>query len=102
MFCVVSISGKQYTVSAGDVIEVARLEGKVGDTMTFDHVLLVADGKKTKIGTPTVKGAKVTAKITAQGKGKKVDVRRFKSKVRYRKARGFRPHLTTLEIVSVA
>lgn len=101
MFCVVSIGGKQYTISVGDSLEVQHIEGKVGDTLTFDRVLLVGDEKKTKIGTPTVKGAKVTAKVTAQGKGEKINVRRFKSKVRYRKSKGFRPLVTTLEILTV-
>ena len=101
MFCVLSIGGKQYTISKGDVLEVQKIEGKVGDTLTFNEVLLLGDEKKTKIGKPTVKGAKVTAKITAQGKGEKIDVRRFKSKVRYRKSRGFRPMVTTLEILTI-
>ncbi len=102
MFAVVAISGKQYKVASGDVLEVARIDGNVGDTLTFDRVLLVEDGKKTKIGTPTVKGAKVTAKITKQGRGEKINVRRFKSKVRVRRSTGFRAHLTTLEITAIA
>lgn len=101
MFAIVTIAGKQYTVKAGDVIHVDSVEGNVGDTLTFDHVLLTGDAKATKVGTPTVTGVKVTAKIVAQTKGEKIDVRRFKSKVRYRKAIGFRPQLTKLEIVAV-
>jgi large subunit ribosomal protein L21 len=102
MFCVVTIVGKQYNVAPGDTIEVAFMEGKVGDKLTLDHVLLVSDGKKTKIGTPTVKGAKVTAEITGQGKGEKLNVRRFKSKVRHRRSIGFRPLVTTLKIATIA
>ncbi len=101
MFAIVTIAGKQYTVKAGDVIEVDRIEGKEGDSVTFDHVLLTGDQKGIKVGTPTVSGAKVKAKIVTQMQGEKVDVRRFKSKVRYRKAIGFRPQLTKLEVVAV-
>ncbi len=101
MFAVVVIGGKQYRVAIGDVLEVERMAGDKGSAVSFDHVLLVSDGKKVKIGTPTVKGVQVKAKILDQAKGEKIDVRRYKSKVRYRKRRGFRPLLTTLEIISI-
>lgn len=102
MFAIVTIAGKQYQVSKGDTMVVDRMEGKVGDPVTFDHVLLVSDDKTTKVGTPTVKGAKVKAKIMSQEKGEKINVRRFKSKVRYRKSIGFRRQVTKLEIISIS
>jgi len=101
MFTVVEIAGKQYRVSVGDVIDVSYIEGKVGTIMMFDRVLLVSRDKKTEIGTPTVKGVAVKAKIVSQEKGEKINVRRYKQKVRYRKSRGFRPLVTKLEIVSI-
>lgn len=101
MFAIVDIQGKQYRVAVRDVIDAPHIEGKVGSSLTFDRVLLVSGDKKTKIGTPTVKGVAVKAKIVSQGKGEKINVRRFKSKVRYRKSRGFRPLVTKLEIVSI-
>lgn len=101
MFVIVTIAGKQYQVAKGDVLSVSRLDGEIGDSITFDRVLMVIDDKKTKVGTPTVKGATVKAKIVAQEKGEKINVRRFKSKVRYRKSIGFRPQITKIEIVSV-
>lgn len=101
MFAIVTISGKQYRVAKGDVVLVERLEGNVGDAVTFDHVLLVSDDKSTKVGTPTVTGVKVKGKILAQEKGEKLEVRRYKSKVRYRKSTGFRPQVTRIEIVAV-
>ncbi len=102
MFAVVEMAGKQYRVAVGDVLRVSSVEGKAGETIELPHVLLLSDGKKVKIGTPTVKSAVVKAKILSQGKGKKVDVRRFKSKVRYRRHTGMRPNETTLEILSIA
>ena len=101
MFAIVVIAGKQYKVSKGERITVDRLEGNVGDSVTFDRVLLVSDGKKTKVGKPTVKKVSVTAKILAQQKGEKIDVRRFKSKVRERRHIGFRALLTQLEVIDV-
>lgn len=101
MFAVVTISGKQYKVSKGDVILVERLEEKVGDTITIPEVLLVSDEGKTKVGKPAIKGIAVKAKVLGQEKGEKINVRRFKSKVRYRKSTGFRPQFTKLEILSI-
>ena len=101
MFAIVTISGKQYIVSTGDVIEVDKIEGKAGDSVSFDHVLMTGDKGKTQVGTPLVTGVKVKAKILALKQGEKVDVRRFKSKVRYRKQKGFRAQRTQLEITTV-
>lgn len=100
MFAIVSIGSKQYKVSAGDTIEVDRLVGEVGKSLVFDRVLLTSDGK-TSVGAPTVNGVKVTTKILSHFRGKKLEIRRFKSKVRERKKIGFRPDLTKLEIVSI-
>lgn len=101
MFAVVTIAGKQYKVTPGQTIEVDRIEGSVGDTVKFSEVLLTNEEKKTQVGTPVISGLTVKAKIIAQEKGEKVEVRRYKSKVRYRKHIGFRPLLTKLEILSI-
>lgn len=101
MFAIVEISGKQYKVQPGQTVEVDRLDQAAGNTLNFDRVLLVNDGTKTIVGTPTVVGGMVKAKVVSHDKGKKIDVRRFKAKVRERKARGFRPLLTKLEILSI-
>ncbi len=101
MFAIVTIAGKQYKVTKGDELTVDKLSGAVGDVVTFKEVLLTSDGKTT-IGTPTVTGAMVKAKIVEQLKGEKMDVYRYKSKVRYRKHIGFRPLQTKLEILSIS
>lgn len=101
MFAIIAIGGKQYKVHPGDLVTVDEIAGKSGDTVTFNEVLLVSDDKKTKVGTPTIKKMSVTAKIVGHEKGEKIDVLRFKSKVRYRRARGFRARLTKLEILAI-
>ncbi len=101
MFAVVKITGKQYTVKVGDIIEVDLLEGKAGDEVTLSDVMLVKDDKNTHIGKPYVKGASVTAKIVEQKQGEKVEVRRYKHKVRHRRHTGFRAQLSKLEITGV-
>lgn len=100
-FAVIRIGPAQYKVRVGDVIDVAHLAGEAGKTMKLTDVLLLSDGKKAKVGKPTIKGACVEAKIEQQYKGDKIDVRRFKSKVRERRHIGFRPHLTKLTITAI-
>lgn len=97
-----SFQGKQFIVSEGEKIIVPHVDGAVGDMLKISDILLVEDGKKTSIGTPFVKGAMVEAKILTQQKGEKITVRRYKSKVRYRKTRGFRPLETEIEIVKIS
>ena len=101
MFAIVVISGKQYNVKKGDVITVDKIDGEVGASVSFDQVLLTSEGAKTAVGTPVVKGAKVEATVVAQEKGEKIDVVRYKQKVRHRRHVGFRALQTKLEIVSV-
>ena len=102
MYAVVRTGGKQYRVAAGDILEVEKLEGDVGENITLDDVLLVADGEDVTIGQPTVAGASVTAKITGQHRGKKIQVFRYRPKKRIRVRRGHRQYLTRLEIESVS
>ena len=102
MFAIIQFVGKQFIVSPGERITVPHVEGAVGDALKITDVLLTSDGTKTSIGTPFVKGSAVEAKIVSQQKGEKITVRRYKSKVRYRKTRGFRPVETDIEIVSIS
>ena len=101
MFAVVEISGKQYIAAPGDKLVVDRMDGEVGSSVVIDRVLLTSDGKKTVVGTPYIKGATVTVKIDGQEKGEKLEVRRYKQKVRYRKHIGFRAQETQLTVVSI-
>ena len=94
-FAVIQTGGKQYKVSAGDVIRIEKMTGvfKVGDSVTFDKVLLVDNGKDTTIGTPYIAGAKVLATISEIGRDQKINVIKYKQKSRYFKKNGHRqPH----------
>ena len=101
MYAVVKTGGKQYRVAAGDTVEVERLDGNIGETVSLEEVLLVANGDAVQIGQPTVEGASVSAKITGQYRGDKVQVFRYRPKKRIRVRRGHRQYLTRLEIQSV-
>ena len=99
MYTVVEIKGHQYKLSAGDLIDVERIEAEVGSTLTFDQVLLVG-GTKTLVGAPVVGGAKVTAKVVKQGRTRKILVLKRKPGA-YRKKNGHRQCYTGLLITEV-
>jgi large subunit ribosomal protein L21 len=100
MYAVIKTGGKQYRVSKGDKLRVEKLAGNVGDAVTFDQVLLVG-GEALKLGKPLVGGAKVEAKITGQGLGKKLVVFKFRRRKNYRRKNGHRQPYTALEIVNI-
>ena len=100
-YAVIEIGGKQYIASPGKVISVDKLEKKEGDRYLFEKILLIKEGDDISFGAPFIEGAKVAGKILKQYKGKKIDVMKFKGKVRYRRKIGFRPYLTDIEIVSI-
>ena len=79
MYAVIKTGGKQYKVSAGDLLKVEKLDGAVGDTIELAEVLMVG-GEEVKLGAPLLPGAKVKAQIVEQDKDKKVLV--FHSKRR--------------------
>ena len=100
-YAIIKAGGSQHKVSQGDEILLPRLAEEEKKKITFSDVLLVVDGKKTKIGTPNVAKAKVTAEILQHLKGKKIRVSTFKAKSRYRKTRGHRDYLTRVKIVRI-
>lgn len=102
MFAVIEDSGTQIKVAEGDVIKVARrdLPPDVA-TVTFDRVLFVGEGKKAKIGTPVVDGAKVTADILAEQAGEKIEVVKFKRRKNYRRRKGHRQPYLKVKITSI-
>ena len=84
-YAVFKSGSRQYRGEAGTILELDRLPLSTEDTVDFDHVMLVVSGESVVLGTPLVKGAKVTAKVLGQTRGEKVNVSKFKSKVRHRK-----------------
>ncbi len=88
-------------MSQGQKIKVEKLDAAEGGNFIFDKVLLVADDKEIKIGTPYIEGAKIEAKLLKQGRDKKKIVFRYHSKTRYRKKKGHRQHFTEVETVSI-
>jgi len=102
MLAVIKTGGKQYLVAPKQKIKIEKIAGEVGDTVTFNEVLLLEKNKKVTIGTPLLKGATVSARIVRQGKAKKVIVFKYKPKKRYKVKKGHRQPFTEVEIVKIS
>src|SRR6185312_11129966 len=101
MYAIVETGGKQYRVQPGDTIAVERLTGEPGDTLDLGRVLLVGGDGETRVGAPQVADAVVRAEVVEHGRGEKIIVFRYKSKVRYRRKTGHRQALTRLRITDI-
>lgn len=102
MFAIIKTGGKQYRVQENTILRVEKLAGEPGDTLTFDHVLLISDQGKVTVGTPVVSGAKVEAKVIDQMRDRKVIVFKKKRRHNYRRKKGHRQHLTVVQIQKIA
>lgn len=98
-FAVIRTGGKQYVVTKDQEIVVDVLSSPPEEKINLE-TLLISDEGKLEIGKPLIKTG-VTAQIVAHMKGDKTRVTRFKSKVRYRRSIGFRPHLTKIKIITL-
>ncbi len=98
MYAIVEIAGQQYKVEKDQQIFVHRLEGEEGSKVSFDNVLLTADGDKIEVGAPAIKGISVSGKILEHLKGDKVIVFKKKRRKGYKKRNGHRQYLTKIEI----
>ena len=101
MYAIIETGGKQYKVCEGDIVFIEKLDVNEGDTVTFDRVKAVSVGTEFKVGAPTVEGAVVTAKVVANGKGKKIYVMKYKSKKNEKKKIGHRQPYTKVQIMSI-
>ena len=101
-YAVIVTGGKQYRVKVGDHIAVERIHADAGSDVTIDQVLLVGGNGETRIGTPVVDGASVTAHVDEHGRGEKIIVFKFKAKKRYRRRTGHRQELTRLTITGIS
>lgn len=102
MYAVFRTGGKQYRASEGTVLRVERLEAEPGDTIEFDQVLLVGEGSDVTIGQPLIDGGKVEAKVRSQGRGRKIEVVKFKRRKNYKRQLGHRQYFTEVEVTSIA
>lgn len=102
MYAVIESGGKQHRVEEGEVLRLEKIELAPGETVDFDKVLMVGEGESVKIGTPYVKGGKVSAEVVAQGRGRKIRIIKFKRRKHSRKQQGHRQWFTDVRITGIS
>ena len=101
MYATIEFKGKQYKAEKDVVLTVDKLDAEKGSKIDIDTVLLVSDGDKISVGTPYVKGAKVTVVVEETFKDKKVLVFKYKSKKDYHRLIGHRQQYTNVRVESI-
>ncbi|HYA12924.1 MAG TPA: 50S ribosomal protein L21 [Syntrophales bacterium] len=102
MYAVIKTGGKQHKVSEGDVITVEKINGGEGDVVLFEEVLMVSKGEEIRVGTPLLKGAKVSGEIIEQTKADKLNVFKMKRRKGFKKKTGHRQKLTKMKIKEIS
>jgi len=102
MYAVIKTGGKQYRVAPGDRLRVETLDAAQGDTVSLSSVLMVSDGDNITVGSPEIDGASVSATVMSHGRGKKIEVIKFRRRKHYRRQMGHRQNYTELQITEIA
>ncbi|MDH3350571.1 MAG: 50S ribosomal protein L21 [Gammaproteobacteria bacterium] len=101
MYAVFRSGGKQYRAAKGDVLRLEKIDGDEGAAVKFDQVLLVGEGSDIEVGSPTLSGSAVSAKVVRQGKSRKVPVVKFKRRQNYLRQGSHRQFFTEVEITGI-
>lgn len=101
MYAVIQSGGKQYRVTEGATLRVEKLNAEEGASVDLDKVLMIGAGEDVKIGAPYIDGGKVTATVKSHGRGKKVNILKFKRRKQHLKRQGHRQWYTELEITGI-
>ncbi len=101
MYAVIKTGGKQYKVQAGDTLRVEKLDAEEGKKIKISDVLMLVDGEKVTVGTPYIKGTAVSAKVNSHGRGRKINVVKFRRRKNHRKQMGHRQAYTELSILDI-
>jgi len=98
MYAVIQTGGKQYRVKSGEQVKIELLAAEVGETVSFDRVLMLGEGEGVKVGAPFVAGAAVKATVVAQGRGEKVRIFKLRRRKHFAKTQGHRQGFTEVRI----
>jgi len=101
MYAIFKAQGKQFKAEKGKTLRLPRMDAEAGSTIKFDEVLLTSDGESIHAGTPTVKGASVSAEVIGEKKGEKIYVFKFKRRKGYRRKTGHRQKYTDVRITGL-
>jgi len=102
MYAVFATGGKQYRAVTGDILKIEKLNAEKGATVELDQVLMVGEGEDVKVGSPYLKGGKVTAMVVEHGRGEKIRILKFKRRKHHMKRMGHRQDYTRIEITGIA
>jgi large subunit ribosomal protein L21 len=102
MYAVIATGGKQYRVEKDSLLKVEKLDVAPGEAVSFDQVLLVADGADIKVGKPLVSGASVSATVESHGQGEKKVIVKFRRRKHYKRAGNHRQQYTLVKITGIA
>ncbi len=100
-FAIIETGGKQYKVSASKILEIEKVNAKVGDTIKFKNVLLLNDDKKTEIGNPSISGATVEAKLLDNVKDRTILIFHKRRRKHSRKKNGHRQRHSKIQITKI-
>ncbi len=101
MYAVIKSGGKQYRVAVGQKLKLEKLTNEVGETVKLEDILMVVNGGDVSVGTPTVEGADVEAKVLAHGRHRKINIIKFKRRKHHMKRQGHRQYFTEVEITKI-
>ena len=101
MYAVLKSVGKQFKVSPGDIMKIDKIEGNVGDTVSFKDIIAVGNGDKFEFGSPAVKGAEVSAKLLHQTRDDKIRVFRKNRRKHFQRTKGHRQYISILKVMSI-
>ena len=101
MYAVIKTGGKQYRVQEGDVLKIEKLDIAPGSEMSFNQVLLIADGDKITTGTPMIDNAEVKAEVLEQGRHRKVRIIKFRRRKHSMKRQGHRQYFTQVKVTGI-
>ena len=101
MYAVLKSVGKQFKVSPGDILKIDKIEGSVGDTISFKDVVAVGNGDKFELGSPAVQGAEVSAKLLHQTRDDKIRVFRKNRRKHFQRTKGHRQYISILKVMSI-
>lgn len=102
MYAVIVTGGKQYRVSEGDTLKVEKLVVEAGESVEFDKILMAGEGDQVKVGAPYLKGGKVTAEVVSNGRGKKIEIIKFRRRKHSRTRQGHRQNFTQIRITGIS
>jgi large subunit ribosomal protein L21 len=102
MYAVIKTGGKQYRVAEGSTLKVEKLDAAEGSSVELGQVLMITDGDDVKVGAPYIEGGKVTATVKAHGRGKKVQIIKFRRRKHHMKRQGHRQAFTEIEVTGIS